>query len=293
MPKATNGGGDPGPTNSEIEQQLQLLSDIQVIKFAASPAQVQPFQDTTVSYQVKLPTNLKAPVKFNVGSKSFGGALMGSANFPVTVNTTFELHAATAITSVNIATAAVTVDTGQCRPGSIPGLLITAGLKSSLDQSFTGKLRNNGSVVTLGAGAISIQIPLNLDGQGTMDIDVELSALQHGESFQVGDSSVTVGIHLNTDLNVGSWCSNAMAKIVQPFMQHIVDNELVPALSTQIQGQITDAINSAQQGDHFHRTFELTSFVLNSDGVSFLVCPTSPGIVVGGTHTIEAKAVTK
>ena len=292
MPKPVNGDGG-GTTNTEIEQQLQLLRAIQVIKFAASPANVQPFQDTTVSYQVKLPTNLKVPVKFSIGTESFGGALAGSATFPITVNTTFGLHAATAITSLDIATTAVTVDAAQCRPGSIAGLLITAGLKSSVDQSFTGKLRGTGSVVSLGAGAISIQIPLNLDGQGTMDIDVELFAQQNGQSAQVGDTSVTVGIHLNTDLNVGSWCSNAMVKIVQPFMQHIVDNELVPALSQQIQGQINGAITSAQQGDPFHRTFELTSFVLNTDGVSFLVCPTSPGIAAGGTHTIEAKAVTK
>jgi hypothetical protein len=292
-PKQPNGGGDGGPSNTAIEQQLELLSAIQVIKFTASPANVQPFQNTTISYQVKLPTNLKVPVAFSVGTQSFGHALSGSANFPVTVNTTFGLHAATAITGKNIATTAVTVDTAQCRSGAIAAVFIQAGLKSTIDQSFAGRLRGTGSIVTPGAGTISIQIPLNLDGQGTMDIDVELFARQNGQSVLVGDSSVTVGIHLNTDLNVGSWCSNAMAKIVQPFMQHIVDNELAPGLSQQIMGQINNLITSAQQGDHLHRTFELTSFVLNPDGATFMVCPTTPGIVVGGTHTIAEKAVTK
>ena len=282
MPKQPNGGGDPGPSAGVIEEQLRLLGAIQIIKFVATPARVQPFQDTTVSYQVKLPTNLKAPVTFSIGTQNFGHALSGSGNFPVTASTTFALHAATAITARNIATAPVTVDTAQCRSGNIAGLFITAGLKSSLDQSFTGRTRGTGSVVNLGAGTISIQIPLNLDGQGTMDIDVELFARQNGAGIQVGDTSVTVQIHLDTDLNVGSWCSNAMVKIVQPFMQHIVDNEMIPALTQQITSQINGLISSAQQGDHLHRAFELTSFVLNTDGAMFMVCPASPGIVVGG-----------
>lgn len=292
MPKPIDGDGG-GPTNAQIEQQLQLLGAIQVIKFVASPASVQPFQNTTVSYQVKLPTSLKVPVTFSVGTQNFGGALSGSGSFPVTANTTFALHAATAITAKNIATAAVTMNTAQCRSGLIAGLFITAGIKSSLDQSFAGRTRGTGSVVNLGAGTISIQIPLNLDGQGTMDIDVELFARQNGQSVLVGDNSVSVQIHLNTDLNVGSWCSNAMVKIVQPFMQHIVDNELVPAVSQQLMSQINGLISTAEQGDHFHRNFELTSFVLNTDGASFMVCPTSPGIVVGGTGIIEEKTVTK
>src|SRR5947209_3240603 len=181
MPKPPNGDGDPGPSNTAIAQQQQLLADIQIIKFVATPASVQPFQNTTVSYQVKVPTNLKVPVTFSIGTEKFGTAHSGSGNFPVTVNTTFALHAATLITARNIATAAVTVNTAQCQSGSIPGLFITAGIKSSLDQSFAGRTRGTGSVVNLGAGTISIQIPLNLDGQGTMDIDVELFARQNGQ----------------------------------------------------------------------------------------------------------------
>lgn len=288
MPKQSNGGGDPGPSNTVIEQQLQLLGAIQIINFVATPARVQPFQNTTVSYQVKLPAALKVPVTFSIGTQNFGPALSGSASFPVTTNTTFALHAATAITARNIATAAVSVDTAQCRSGNIAGLFITAGLKSSIDQSFAGRTRGAGSVVTLGTGTISIHIPLNLDGQGTMDIDIGLFARQNGPGIQVGDQAVNVQIHLDTDLNVDSWCSNAMVKIVQPFMQHIVDNELVPGLTQQIMSQINGLISSAQQGDHLqHRTFQLTSFVLNSDGATFMVCPTTPGIVVGGGGTIK------
>lgn len=277
-----------GNTNNTavIERELQLLGAIQVIKFAASPASLQPFQSTTVSYQVKLPASLSL-VTFSINGQSLGHALQGSANFTLTSSTTFELHAATNITARNIASTQATVDQSRCRTGSIAGLIITATLKSSLDQSFAGRTTGTGSVVTLGIGTISIQIPLTLgSGNGTMNLAIQLGVAQNGQSISVTDNSVGVQVHLETDLNVDSWCSNAMQQVVQPFLQHIVDAEIIPALSQQITGQVNELIQSAEQSDFpSHRGFQLTSFQLTEDGASFTVCPTSPGIVVGGTHT--------
>jgi hypothetical protein len=292
MPQPVKNNGETTVSNTAIEQQLALLGAIQVIKFAANPSRLQPFQSTTISYQIKLPAALKVPVTFSIGSHNFGHALSGSGSFAVTTNTTFALHAATALTGKNIATAPVTVDTAQCRLGAIPGLGITATLKSNLDQNFKNNLRGTGSTVTLGAGTISIQIPLTLgSGKGTMDLGVQLVALQNGESVSVGDSSVTVQIHLDTDLNVGSWCSNAMQDVVKPFMQHIVDSEIVPAIQQQLTDQINGLISSSQKSDPMHRGFALTSFSLTSDGVTFMVCPTTPGVEVGGSHTIAERSI--
>ncbi len=284
IPELKN-GGNGGTTTTIIKEQLELLRAIQVIKFVASPATVQPFQNTTVSYQVKLPATLKVPVTFSVNEKKVGTGIQGSTSFAVTASTTFELHAATSVTGMNIASAQVTVDQAQCKMGTVAGLLITAALKSNLDQSFAGRTRDNGSIVTLGLGTISMQIPLTLGkGNGNMDIDVELAVAQSGQSISVTDNSVSVKIHLTTDLNIESWCSNAMQAIVQPFMQHIVDAEIVPAISQQLMSQINDLISSAQGADPMHRRFALTSFSLTSDGANFAVCPEIPGIVVGGTH---------
>src|SRR5581483_217043 len=227
-----NGGNGGGPTNAIIEQQLQLFGDIVVSKFAASPANVQPFQTTTISYQVQaLPNALVRPVTFSINGQKLGSGLSGSATFPVSINTTFELRAANHITGMAIATTPVTVNQSQCRPGSIPGIGITAAIKTNVDQGFAGRISGTGSTVTLSDGVISIQIPINLPGgAGTMNIAVQIGVYQSGQSFSVTDEAVTIQVHLNTDLNVDSWCSNGMQELVQPFMQHIVDNEIIPAI---------------------------------------------------------------
>ena len=277
--------GDGGTNNTVIAEQLQLLGFIQVLKFVASPMSVEPFQSTTVSYQVKLPTNLKVPVTFSINGKSLGNGLENSASFTLSSNTTFGLHAATALTGKNIASIQVTVDQSQCHKGSIDGFPISAVLKSNLDQSFAGKTSGNGTTVALGLGTISIAIPLGLDSQGTMNFDIELGVVQNGQGIYVTDNRVTVQVHLNTDLNVDSWCSNAIQEIVQPFMQHIVDAEIVPAVSQQLMGQINASIASAEHSDPMHRAFALTAFALTNDGASFTVCPTTPGLLGGGSHT--------
>jgi hypothetical protein len=284
MPEPIRGNG--GTNNTVIEQQLALLAEIQVLKFTASPTTIEPFQSTTVSYQVKKPTALTVPVTFSVNGKSLGSGIENSASFQLTSTTVFALHAATNLTGRDIATVGVSVDQSQCKMNSIPGLFITSAIKSSLDQSFQGRTTGTGSTVTLGAGVIDIQIPLNLNGQGTMSFTIEIGVAQNGEGISVTDDSVTVSIHLNTDLNVGSWCSNAMQSLVQPFMQHIVDAEIVPAISNQLMGQINGTIASAEQSaGPLRRVFVLTSFALTPDGVSYTVCPTTLSIAAA-TETL-------
>jgi hypothetical protein len=284
-PNGGNGGKGGSAGNSTIiAQQQQLFHDIQVTQFSANPATVQPFQTTTVSYQVQpLPDALAVPVTFSISGQKVGDALSGSATFPVSIDTTFYLTATNSVTAVAIATTQVTVNPSQCRSGSIPGVGITSAIRTQINQGFVGFTSGAGSTVTLSDGLISIQIPLNLpSGAGTMNIAVVIAVNQNGQKFSVTDQSVTVQVHLNTNLNVESWCSNGMQEIVQPFMKHIVDNEIIPAIVAEITTQINNAISAAEQSDPTHRAHVLTTFALTIEGVSFLVCPSTPGNIVGG-----------
>lgn len=256
-----------------VEEQQELLAKIQVIKFAGSPANVEPFQNTTVSYQVKLPAGLEIPLTYTVDQKTLGHGVEGSGTFAITASTTFQLYVATSLTGRVIASTQVTMDDSQCQHESIPGAIITADLKAQIDQSFAGNISGAGSTVTLGAGVISIEIPVNLDGEGSMTMDIELGVAQSGQGVTVTDNSVTVKIHLNTIANVDSWCSNAMQQVVQPFMQHITDKEIVPQIEQQITTQLNQLIASAEQSDPAHRVFALTSFLLTADGASLVLCP--------------------
>ena len=279
MPTAGNGDTTNNPAIKG--QQFQLLGDIQIVSFVANPSRLQPFQKTTISYQVKLPTALKVPVKLAIGTQAVNG-LHGSADFTLTSTTPFHLFASTELVSRSIATLTVTVDQSECRPGSISGLGLAAVIKANVDQSFTGRLRGNGSTVLLGAGTISIAVPLTLGGTRTMDIDIELAVAKADQNVSIS-STVTVKVNLDTAPDVDSWCSNASAKIVQPFMLHIVEKELVPAMHQQLMDQINGLISSAEKTDRLRRQFALTSFALTSDGVTFMVCPTTPDIVATTT----------
>src|SRR6266849_4310707 len=96
--------GNGGTTNNPVikDQQFQLLGDIQIVSFVANPSRLQPFQKTTISYQVKLPTALKVPVKLAIGNQTVNG-LQGSADFTLTSTTPFALIASTDLVSRSIA----------------------------------------------------------------------------------------------------------------------------------------------------------------------------------------------
>lgn len=278
----TKADGDVTVNPAIQEQQFELLGDIQVITFAANPATIRPFGTTTVTWHVKLPTALKAPVKLTIGNKPVQG-LSGSITFSFDVTTQINMVAATALVDRSIKSLTVMVDTAECRTNnSIPGFGITGQIKQALDAGFTGRLRGNGTTVTLGFGTISAKTPITLGGSRTMDIDIELAVGMSQHAPTVRSTSVGVSINLDTAADVESWCSNASAQIAQPFMQHIVDNELVPGVLKAFNDNVNGVITAAEKADRMHRHFELTAFTLNGDGVQFTVCPTTPGITTTG-----------
>lgn len=273
-------GGNPNPVT--IAEQLQLLNDIRVIQFACSPTTVQPFQTTTVSYAVQpLPIGLDLPVTFSINGHKVGTGHSGSFNFSVNTDTTFSLLAANKVASADIASTQVTVDPSQCSPGSIPGILISAQISAAIDKGF-GSFTTGSTVTLTDYGAILVHIPCTLPSKaGTMTIDfvIDVGQSQSPPGFFVTRQSLTSIVHLYTDANVDSWCSNGMQELVQFFMQHIVDYEIIGGqgqggLADQIAQQINSTINAAEQADPTRGTFVLTTFALTSAGISYQVCPT-------------------
>jgi hypothetical protein len=59
-----------------------------------------------------------------------------------------------------------------------------------------------------------------------MDITVQLGVGMSAGAVSVSDESVDVKVNLDTFADVDSWCSNAAAGIVKPFIGHIVGNEV-------------------------------------------------------------------
>jgi hypothetical protein len=108
-----------------------------------------------------------------------------------------------------------------------------------------------------------------------MDITVQLGVGMSAGAVSVSDESVDVKVNLDTFADVDSWCSNAAAGIVKPFIGHIVGNEVISQIAGSLTSEINKVISSAAGEDHLHRAYALTSFVFDSNGASFTVCPTT------------------
>jgi hypothetical protein len=266
------------------EQQYQLLGLSQVA-FTANPPQVRPFGTTTLSWEVKPPSTLHVPVTLVVGGQPVQG-LSGSASFTLDRTTEFGLTARTALVSRVIRALTVMVNASECRVSSFPAFILANTVKQAVDQQLQGRLRGDGSTVTPGDGILSIAIPLNLNGQGTMDISMELW-VQVADPTRTGGAVVVTAhnVIVNVDLSgvLSSLCEGAVSQTAQAFMTEIADNQVAPGVAKGLIDQVQQLATSAQAGDNpQHRPFALTSLVLTRDEITFTLCPKGLGLGGGG-----------
>jgi hypothetical protein len=266
-----------------------LLGAIEVVKFSASPGEVEPFGTTTLSWQIKLPTNLHAPVSIIVdGKKSAAGVTTGSVVATLTAGTEFALTASSTLVSRVIKTLSVAVDISACKAlGSTPvaASVLTVPLKQQLDGRFSGSsqfaLRSGGTVVTPVDGGANIAVPLHLNipdwFHADMDITIQLSIWMAAVGTVTVQASST-DVHVTwTWLQDFAGCTTFGEKLSQAFMSEIVNNELVTLLAQQINNEIQSFAATQQLSDPQRRTFVLTSFSFGPDGLNFTVCPQGAG----------------
>jgi hypothetical protein len=286
MPTDGRDDGDGGGSRSAAQEQYELLGHIQIVNFSANPPQVRPFGTTTISWEVRLPLHLHGQVTMVVAGNAVQGpspgTLSGSATVSLDQSTEFGLTAETNLVSRTIGFLEVPVDGSECKPGSFPTFLLTDKIKQTIDQALSGRLRDNGSIVTAGDSFISIAIPLTLNSDGTMDISMELAFVMADPTRTGGEVVVTA---LNVTANVhfsglASACEGSASQIAQAFMTEIANNQIVPGVQKGINDRIQEAEASAKAGDHpLHRDYLLTSFDLTDSEVTFMVCPTTPGVL--------------
>ena len=67
--------GEDGDDNQALKkQQYELLGRIQILNLTANPPIVKPFGNTMLSWDVRVPTTLHAPVALRLGGKNDSGA---------------------------------------------------------------------------------------------------------------------------------------------------------------------------------------------------------------------------
>jgi len=278
----TNGGrdGDGGATNAEKARVYELLGFTQVTS-SANPSPVRPFGTTTLSWEAKLPTNLHSEVTIVVaGNEVHGispGTLSGSATVTLDQTTIFGITAKTPIVQRTIAVLTVPVNESECQPSSFFVQALTSRIKQGIDQALQGRLHDPaGSKVTADVGVVFIAVTINLQGQDTMDISMQL-VIQMDEAARnvaVTARSIVADAHIG---GLGSLCEGAVSQTAQAFMTEIANNQIVPTVVQGLNDQIQQAATAAKTADPQHRDFVLTSFTLNSTEVAFVICPTGTG----------------
>jgi hypothetical protein len=278
----TNGGrdGDGGATNAEKQRVYELLGFTQV-NSSANPSPVRPFGTTTLSWEAKFPTNLHSEVTIVVaGNEVHGispGTLSGSATVTLDQTTIFGITAKTPIVERTIAVLTVPVNESECQPSSFLVLALTNRIKQGIDGALQGRLHDpGGSKVTADVGVVFIVVTINLQGQDTMDISMQL-VIQMDEAARnvaVTARSIVADAHIG---GLGSLCEGAVSQTAQAFMTEIANNQIVPTVVQGLNDQIQQAATAAKTADPQHRDFVLTSFTLDSTEVAFVICPTGTG----------------
>lgn len=292
-------GGDGNPPASAINEERELLGYIEVLSFTADPAQVEPFQATTLSWSVQLPTRLTVPVEIGVpGQMSYQTS--GTATVNPVSTTEYVLTAKTAITSLGLSsTVTVTVDQSDCVSGNIPGTEITGNFRNQIASMFQG-----GSNYSLGDytvnineadSTIDINVPLVIEvpdwfnGNMTMSgsIYITQQGLPPNASVLVQSRNVTADVSWSWYSDILSFGNTAsagagMTQLAQVFLDEIVAQQVVAPMQSIVNQQIQDSIEAAQLAHQGAGPYVLTSVGWDANqNLSWTLCPLSePGPVV-------------
>jgi hypothetical protein len=259
---------------------------------------VKPFGTTTLSWECVLPTNLRGIVTLTVAGHSVTGlspgpggtvaTLSGSTSVTLYQTTQFGIAAAFGppdqppVASRAVVGADLTVQLSDADCKSFPvlgGLNIVAGkVKQAIDQALQGRLLGNGSTVTPSSdGFLSIAFSMNLNGQGSMDVSMELwirlsNPIQMQGHILVTALNVTATVHLS---GLASVCEDACSQVAQAFMTEIANNQVAPGAEQGLNDLVQQFALDAHNADPLHRTYVLTSLVLSGGDVTFTLCPTN------------------
>jgi hypothetical protein len=289
--QGSSGNGDGGgPSTSAQKQQYELLGFIQILSFTATPPQVAPFEPTTLSWTVRLPTTLHVPVSLGVAGQMSHGT-SGSATVAPFATTQYGLTAQTAIVSRAIGSLTVPVAASACQSSQIPGLVIVDRLRDAITQQFQGSsqfsLTGSGVSVTISDHAtipVSFSLSLNIPDwfDATMTVKFEIEVGMQGVPPQGAVLVRAIGTNVDVSfewystalsLGVSALVADAMQQLAQAFMAEIASSQIATGIGDEVNNQVQTAINQAQQSDSQGRAFTLTVLTLAPDGIAFTICP--------------------
>lgn len=276
----------------ETQAEKDALNKVKLNRFTVVPAQVAPYGTITATWDVTVPPNTGFDIELNLNGQILTSNT-GSKTFTVSQRTAFSLAAVIndpplPLASRILKSAIVTVATTDCQDEQFTAATITTSLKNAMDTAFSGggnfSLKSGGSTVTAGdAGLADIHVPVTIDVpdwfDADMDIHIQLTisganghvfvtapVVDPQASFSLASSLASLG------------CSDAvqtgMTKMAYAFLEHIVDVELRPAITQQLEGLVDQFTVGLKNNDPQHRTFAMTSLIFSAnEGLLITACP--------------------
>ena len=161
LPMVTDDGGPSLDLSPQDEADLQLLKQIVVDRFSATPTVVRPFDVVTLSWQVRLPEDPRAAdITLYAGGSQVGTE--GSAMVQITsLSARPGLVARLGRVQRVVAAAQVSVDTSACQHIAVSEAMLTAWVNSLLDQlpeEHRSRLYDRNAVVTISESGVRVRV---------------------------------------------------------------------------------------------------------------------------------------
>lgn len=275
--------------DEEAIEERKLLNKLVLSSFTANPATIQPFQASTLSWNVLVPATVSSQIDVSFTLGNLPVAAAGSHAVSPLATGAFVLTAHSPLTSRMMGTQVVAVELGECQEASLPRAAIRFQAQQVKNLFLAGSLSSRGDldVQMLPPDSVRLKAPIkaaipnfyDADIDIALDVRIGVKTLQGGvrvASVALRDVSVDVIFHLAEHIFSGG-AATAAQGLIQPLAEDLIKAFLGPQIETVVARPLQEAINFFLDGwrgnDPQKRTFRLYSITSDPAGLIILGCP--------------------
>lgn len=277
------------PIDPERFRHILLLNEAVLVSFAATPNPRKPWDWSTLSWDITMPTTFIPGVHIEVTLFGEGEQIVppqGSRPAKPYGETTYTLVLRTPLAVRQLGKVDLGIDFGACfeLPQRIDEVreMIRAEVRRSFPSSGKLTLRDGEIGVDFGINSFVIDVPLTADVPNWFDADIDLSLGfevfpvdgRVGASYSFVQTNVSFG---TASAILSGGCSAAVAKALEESSNGFFDGFIGPAIARQIREQVQAAMNSALTTFNNGRTppYKVHDFTLTELNLLVRICPVS------------------
>ncbi|NDK37550.1 hypothetical protein DT603_01650 [Pseudoxanthomonas gei] len=277
------------PFDPEQLRQVLLLNEAVLVSFSASPNPRAPWDWSTLSWNITMPTTVIPGVHVEVTLFGEGEQVVqpqGSRPAKPYGDTTYTLVLRTPLAARQLGKVDLAIDFGSCfeLPQRIDEVreMIQAEVKRSFPSTGKVTLRDQGIEVDFGINSFVIDIPLTTDVPNWFDADIDLTVGfqvfpvdgRVGASYSFAKTTVSFGA---ASAILSGGCSVAVAKALEEQSDGFFDGFIGPAIARQIREKVRLGMNTALAAFNNGRTppYKVHDFTLTESNLLVRICPVS------------------